>query len=120
MTNQRNLIQRRGVTLTVLRPETEVVAYGFGSEALGTPFEIRAVWQPNTPKRMQHDMDGQRGRDTWAVWSLQEIQNDDQIDDPDTGDTYVLQQVEYWAFGNFWRGLTMRRAYKINTAETAA
>lgn len=119
-TPEQAMIVDMGEVMTVIRPETETVSYGFASEAVGTPFEITAIWQPNTARRIEHSIDGQRGRDMWAIWSLDEILNDDQIDDPDTGETYVLQQVEYWKFGQFWRGLTMRRDYSINPAESRA
>ena len=113
-TPEREFIAEDGELMTVRRPEDSAIASGRGGQILGAPYQITAVWQPAKTRKVEHMFQGMRGRDLWAIWSLEEIRLNDEIDDPDNGDIYALQEVEFWKKGGFWRGITMRRGYSVN------
>ena len=115
LTSQQQVIRKYQITLSLLRPGAETRSDGIPTRAAGTPQDFIAHIQPLTPQEIRHLPEGEDARNWRNVWVIDglnavEPQINDEITDPDDGQTLIVQKVEHWREGGFRKAQCLRRA----------
>ena len=114
-TAQQTVIRKRHIDLSVLRPGVETLTKGLASRAAGTPVIIKGHIQPLGPEEMRHLPEGEDSRNWRVIWTIDalnplELNENDEVTDPDDGQVLIVQKVEHWREGGFRKAQVFRRA----------
>ncbi len=96
-----DVIRRRAIPLTVLRPDTETPDHGYVTRTGVAVSGVTGHMQPLSDKEQRFVPEGMNTLEWWNVWSQQEIQEGDQVDDG-SAPTVTVAKVKYWKEGLYW------------------
>ena len=109
------VIRKRHIDLTVVRPGAESVTDGIPSQPPLAPVVIKGHIQPLTKEQLRHLPEGQDSRNTRVIWTIDdfnaiELNENDEVTDPDDGQILVVQDIEHWREGGFREAIVLRRS----------
>ena len=108
------VIRKREITLSLMRPGAESITDGIPTRPDTAAIDILGHIQPLSKEQLRHLPEGQDSRNTRVIWTIDdknalEMNENDEITDPDDGQTLIVQEVEHWREGGFREAICLRR-----------
>ena len=96
-----DVIKRRAIPLTITRPTSVDLQYGFATRQDVVVAGITGHMQPMSDKELRYVPEGLNTQEWWNIWSQGALQVGDQVSDG-SAPTVTVQKLKFWREGLFY------------------